>query len=79
MVEVVRFPTPNLKDVPASLRRLADFLESESAQELQITHAIVVASSNVTGDLNVYGYGSIENRAHEVGILQMASLQLAMD
>ncbi len=73
-MKVIPIGTPNLKDVPASLRRLAEMLES--GDEPEAMHAIVVAVDGY-GEIRVYGYGEVGARAHEVGTLQMAVLKLA--
>jgi len=73
-MKVIPIGTPNLKDVPASLRRLAEMLEN--GEEPEAMHAIVVAVDGF-GEIRVYGYGAVGTRAHEVGTLQMAALKLA--
>jgi len=71
-MKVIPIGTPNLLDVPASLRRLAEMLES--GDEPGAMHAIVVAVDG-SGEIRVYGYGKVGTRAHEVGTLQMAVFQ----
>lgn len=73
-MKVVKLEQPNLRDVPASLRRLAQQMEDGTVNAA--THAIVVAV-DANGEIEVYGYGDIGNRAHEVGVLQMAAMSLA--
>lgn len=73
-MNVVRLATPNLKDVPNSLRNLAEVFEE--GDEFQAEHAIVVAV-DADGELRTYGYGAVGNRAHEIGVLQMAIIQMA--
>ena len=73
-MKLIPIGTPNLKDVPASLRRLADMLEK--GDEPEAMHAIVVAVDGY-GEIRVYGYGAVGVRAHEVGTLYMAALKLA--
>ena len=73
-VNVVDIPTPDLMDVPASLRRLADLIES--GEEPAYTHAIVVCESD-DGRMRLYGYGKVGDRAREIGTLYMAALQMA--
>jgi hypothetical protein len=73
-LKVIPIGTPNLKDVPASLRMLAEKIESGDLPEA--VHAIVVA---VDADeaITIYGYGEVGTRAHTVGTLQMAVVNLA--
>lgn len=73
-MKVIPIGTPNLKDVPDSLRLLAEMLEN--GKEPEAMHAIVVAV-DVHGEIRVYGYGAVGGTAHEVGTLQMAVLKLA--
>ena len=73
--KIVPIGTPNLKDVPASLRMLAEQIESGIVPEAE--HIIVVAMTD--GDMAVYGYGTVENRAHEIGCLQMAIIKMATE
>ncbi len=73
-MKVIQIGTPNLKDVPASLRMLADMIEA--GKESDVTHAIIVAVDG-NGEIRVYGYGAIGDRAHEIGTLYMAALKLA--
>ena len=73
-LKVIPIGTPNLKDVPASLRMLAEKIESGDLPGA--VHAIVVA---VDADeaITIYGYGEVGTRAHAVGTLQMAVVNLA--
>lgn len=73
-MKVIQLGTPNLKDVPASLRRLAELLES--GEEPEACHAIVVAVDGY-GEIRVYGYGEVGTRANEIGTLYTAILKLA--
>ena len=61
-MKLIPIGTPNLKDVPASLRRLADMLEK--GDEPEAMHAIIVAVDGY-GEIRVYGYGAVGVRAHE--------------
>lgn len=71
---IIPIPTYNLKDVPASLRRLADGLEQ--GEDPEAVHAMVVAVGH-SDEMRIYGYGEVGTLAHEVGTLQMAALKLA--
>jgi hypothetical protein len=73
--KIVPIGTPNLKEVPASLRMLAEQIESGKVPKAE--HVIIVAVSD--GDMQIYGYGTVENRAHEIGCLHMAILKLATE
>lgn len=74
-MNVVKLETPNLKNVPQSLRLLADLMER--GEVLAAEHAIVVVSG-ANGEIEVYGYGSVGNTAHEIGVLHMAILGLGI-
>lgn len=74
-LKVIPIGTPNLQDVPASLRRLADMIEAGT--EPKADHAIVVAMTD--GNIAIYGYGNVGDRAHEAGCLQMAVIKLATE
>lgn len=71
--KIVPIGTPNLMDVPASLRMLADQIESGEVPKSD--HAIIISSCD--GELSIYGYGAVKDRAHEIGCLQMAMIKLA--
>jgi hypothetical protein len=73
MMKVIELETPNLMDVPASLRKLADMLES--GEEPESMHAIVVSVDGF-GEIRVYGYGKVGTRANEIGTLFQAALKL---
>ena len=60
-LKAVPIGTPNLRDVPDALRRLADRLEV--GDERPTTHAIVVLVDE-HGEIRVYGYGDVGNRAN---------------
>ena len=74
-MQVVKLDTPNLRDVPASLRLLADKIESGEVPTS--VHAIVV-SEDENGELDLYFYGSVGRVANEVGMLQMAVIKMAI-
>lgn len=73
--QLVNFPRTNLADVPLQLRRLADRIES--GEEPASDHAIVVLE-HASGGLSVFGFGKAGDLAREVGLLHMATLQLAV-
>ena len=73
--KIVPIGTPNLMDVPASLRMLAD--KMESTDEPNADHVIVVSMTG--GDMRIYGYGAVEGRAHEIGCLHMAIIKMATE
>ena len=70
-MKIVSLDQLNLMDIPGCLHRLADNLESN------VSHAIIILENN-QGDLQVFGYGEVGNRAQEVGTLNMAALQMAI-
>jgi len=72
MLNVVKLDNTNLMDIPAMLRKLADEIEQkpETAE-----HAIVVLARE-DGSVEARGYGKVGDRAHEVGVLEFAKLQL---
>lgn len=73
--KIVPIGTPNLMDVPASLRMLAD--KMESSDEPNADHVIVIAMKD--GDMMIYGYGTVEGRAHEIGCLHMAIIKMVTE
>jgi hypothetical protein len=75
-MKVVQIGTPNLKDVPASLRLLADGIEE--GEEPEAVHVIVVAVDG-SGDIRVYGYGEVGTSENEIGTLFKAALKMAID
>lgn len=71
--KVVPIGTPNLMDVSESLRMLADQIADGEVPKAD--HVIVVAMAN--GAIDIYGYGEVGTRAHEIGCLHMAIIKLA--
>jgi len=63
-------------NVPASLRKLADMMESG---ELPPSIRVGIVSADDEGNLSVYGYGKIGDRASEAGFLMMGSVKIAND
>lgn len=74
-MNVTPIGTPNLKDVPGSLRRLADLIESGT--EGKIVRAIVIAVDD-EGEIITYGYGEIGTRDQETGTIFMAAIKMAI-
>lgn len=74
-LNVVQLGVPNLKAVPESLRALADAIDRGDQPEA--VHCLVVALDE-HGEISIYAYGKVGDRAHEVGTLYMASMQLAV-
>lgn len=74
-MKVVDIGTPNLKDVPESLHNLAH--EMENGDMPPAVHAIVVWRDD-EGNLYTHGSGEIGPAQHEVGMLYMAAMQMAM-
>ena len=70
---LVQINTPNLRDVPAGLRRLADLIEAGECPAAKA--AIVVAVD--PEDIAIYGYGSVGSNAECIGILFKAAILLA--
>lgn len=73
-MKVVELKNHNLVDVPLNLRKLAGQMEDGTVPAS--LHCIVI-SEDADGEISVYGYGEIGTRANEVGLLQMAAIQLA--
>ena len=73
---IVPIGTPNLRDVPNMLRRLADMMESGEVDKA--VHAIVVTDDDV-GKVDVYGYGNVGALTNEIGLLQMAVIKLSIN
>jgi hypothetical protein len=74
-MKVVELRKTNLTDVPACLRVLADKMENGDVRPS--AHCIVV-SEGPDGGIDLYGYGEVGTRATEVGLLQMAVVQMAI-
>ena len=68
-LRLVPIGTPNLRDVPAGLRLLAEKLESGDVPAGE-TAVVVVVSPD--GGLEVYGYGALGLTSTVVGTLQLA-------
>lgn len=69
--ELVPIGAPNLRDVPASLRRLADQLESGEQPAAEAAIVVLVEASK---NLQVYPMGSALSDAAVVGTLHFASM-----
>ena len=75
-MKLVELKQPNLMDVPAGLRRLADQMDRGEAGKA--VHAIVVAV-DANGELDCYGFGEVGDRAHETGLLQLGVIHMAVN
>jgi hypothetical protein len=73
-LKIVSLPQPDLMNVPASLRRLAD--QMEIGEMMGAVRALVVAV-DANGELSIFGYGEVGDRASEVGLLYMAAIEMA--
>lgn len=69
--KLVNLDIPNLRDCSEMLHRLAD-----DAQRLKAVHTIVVMETE-DGKLDIRGYGDVKDTTSEIGLLQMAILELA--
>ncbi len=67
--KIVKLPQQNLADVPVSLRKLADLIETSKVPPA--LNAIVVCEGP-DDRLTVYGYGETRTFFHTVGLLQAA-------
>lgn len=65
-MKIVEINRPNLKDVPKSMRMLAELIES--GKEPNSTHAIVV-SIDENHDIHIYEYGASNTIEHAIGVL----------
>ena len=72
--KLVQIGTPNLRDVPASLRRLADQIE---AGECPAAEAAIVVAVDPDEEITIYGYGSVGSVAAVIGNLFLAANLLA--
>jgi len=73
-MKVVKLEIPNLMNVTANLRRLADMMENG---EVSKANSVVVIGIDEKGELEIYGYGEIENRLSTIGLLHLAMLRLS--
>lgn len=73
-MKVVPLGTHNVKDVPASLRKLAKAMEEGKVPNP--IHAIVV-SVDENGDMFLFHYGTSTTVSQEIGTLFMAAQQLS--
>ena len=71
--KIVQIGTPNLRDVPEALRRLADQID---AGECEAAESAIVVLVDQNGDRGVYGYGAIGTTAAVVGNLFGAATML---
>lgn len=75
-MNIVPLPQPNLMDVPASLRMLADKIDK--GEVTAPVHAIVVCE-DANGQVACFGYGAIGDTKSEVGLLTMAAMGMAIE
>jgi hypothetical protein len=75
-MRLVQLEVPDLMDVPESLIRLGQ--QMKTGESASSTRAILV-SVRPDGVIDIYGFGEIQNRIGEVGLLQMAAMKMALD
>jgi hypothetical protein len=66
-LRVVPIDTPNLNDVPAMLRRLADKIER--GEKPALLQAVLVGTVAGTGETEVWSWGECPNVQQAVGLL----------
>lgn len=71
-MNVVEFPLPNLNDIPALLRRLADDIENGS-HDTPLSLAAVMETD--TG-INLFGFGTADNM-RSIGLFSVGQTVLA--
>jgi len=71
--KLVVLDTPNLRDVPAGLRRLADDLEHGRAMAVEA----IIITRDADDHMRYYSYGNIVDVAHGIGMLHIAAVALA--
>lgn len=65
-MEIVKLNTPNLRDVPAGLRRLAD--QMEAGQVPAAKHAVVIITTE-DNEKTFYLYGETVTYEHVAGLM----------
>lgn len=75
-MKIVELNKPNLKNVPQSMRRLAELIEGED--EPNSKHAVVISVDD-ENDIHVYEYGETNTRDHVIGLLFRTITKLSND
>lgn len=76
LAEIVTLYDTNCHAIPAMLRKLADSIEAENADEHDLTRTVVLVQAKQSGELEVYGWGDADN-GRTVGLFHCAAAQIA--
>lgn len=76
LAEVVTLYETNCHSIPEMLRKLADSIESEDAEQHDMTKTVVGVQVKESGDVEIYGWGDADE-LRALGILHLAAHQIA--
>jgi hypothetical protein len=72
LAEVVTLYETNSRSMPEMLRKLADSIESEDAAQHDMTTSIACIQLKESGDIEIYGWGDLDDKYKCVGVLAAA-------